>query len=40
MHSIRETIGHLDGWYLMRVMCAFFSAADADICCPEVVPLP
>ncbi len=38
MHSIRETVGHLDGWYLMRVMRAFFAAEDADICCPEVMP--
>nr|WP_321466961.1 M18 family aminopeptidase [uncultured Desulfobulbus sp.] len=36
MHSIRETVGHLDGWYLMRVMEQLFTASDAEIRCPEV----
>lgn len=36
MHSIRETVGHLDGWYLLRVMTTFFSATDAAIRCPDV----
>jgi aspartyl aminopeptidase len=35
MHSIRETIGHLDGWYLLRALTAFFSAPDAAIRSPE-----
>lgn len=35
MHSIRETIGHLDGWYLLRALTAFFSAEDEGIRCPE-----
>ncbi|MGD9947326.1 MAG: M18 family aminopeptidase [Desulfobulbus sp.] len=37
MHSIRETVGHLDGWYLMRVMTTFFTAMDEEIRCPEVM---
>jgi len=36
MHSIRETVGHLDGWYLLRVMATFFAAGDAEIRCPEI----
>ncbi len=36
MHSIRETVGHLDGWYLMRVMETFFEAEDAAVCLPEI----
>ena len=36
MHSIRETVGHLDGWYLMRALTSFFSAPDHLIRCPEV----
>jgi len=35
MHSIRETVGHLDGWYLMRVMERFFAAPDAVITLPQ-----
>ncbi|WP_448871601.1 M18 family aminopeptidase [Desulfobulbus propionicus] len=35
MHSIRETVGHLDGWYLMRVLTGFFSAPDQGIRCRE-----
>ncbi|NLX18268.1 MAG: M18 family aminopeptidase [Desulfobulbus sp.] len=35
MHSIRETIGHLDGWYLLKVMTTFFGAEDSHIHCPE-----
>ncbi|MCL1980946.1 MAG: M18 family aminopeptidase [Proteobacteria bacterium] len=38
MHSIRETIGHLDGWYLLRALAAFFSEEDQDIRCPEAYP--
>ncbi|MDD2465532.1 MAG: M18 family aminopeptidase [Desulfobulbus sp.] len=36
MHSIRETVGDLDSWYLMRVMSTFFAATDVEIRCPEV----
>ncbi|MBM9537933.1 M18 family aminopeptidase [Desulfobulbus alkaliphilus] len=36
MHSIRETAGHLDGWYLLQVMITFFSEPDAGIRCPEI----
>ncbi len=36
MHSLRETAGHLDGWYLMRVLSVFFSAPDHLIRCPAV----
>ena len=36
MHSIRETMGHLDGWYLLRALTAFFSADDDRISCPEI----
>lgn len=36
MHSIRETIGHLDGWHLLQAMTAFFSAEDARIRCPPI----
>ena len=36
MHSIRETVGNLDGWYLQRVMTTFFAAGDAEIRCPEI----
>ena len=35
MHSIRETIGHLDGWYLLQALATFFSAEDTYICCPN-----
>lgn len=35
MHSIRETIGHLDGWYLLQAMTAFFAAEDTQIHCPD-----
>ncbi|MCL2458514.1 MAG: M18 family aminopeptidase [Desulfobulbus sp.] len=38
MHSIRETVGHLDGWYLLRALAAFFSEEDQGIRCPEVNP--
>lgn len=38
MHSIRETVGHLDGWYLLRALAAFFAAEDAHIRCPETTP--
>ncbi len=40
MHSIRETVGHLDGWYLLRVLTRFFAAADEEISCPEISPNP
>jgi aspartyl aminopeptidase len=36
MHSIRETVGHLDGWYLLRAMTAFFAEEDDHIRCPEI----
>jgi aspartyl aminopeptidase len=36
MHSIRETAGALDGWYLLQAMATFFSEADSAICCPEI----
>ncbi|MBV5318638.1 MAG: M18 family aminopeptidase [Desulfobulbaceae bacterium] len=36
MHSIRETAGHLDPWYLQLAMTAFFSEPDTAICCPEI----
>ena len=35
MHSIRETVGHLDGWYLLRAMVIFFSEEDDRIRCPN-----
>lgn len=35
MHSIRETVGHLDGWYLLRVMAQFFAAPDGVIALPQ-----
>lgn len=35
MHSIRETVGHLDGWYLLRVMEQFFAAPDGVIALPQ-----
>jgi len=38
MHSIRETVGHLDGWHLLRAVTAFFSAEDERIRCPEIAP--
>lgn len=38
MHSIRETAGHLDGWYLLRALTAFFAEEDASIRCPEASP--
>ena len=38
MHSIRETVGHLDGWHLLRAMTTFFSAEDDHIRCPEIAP--
>jgi aspartyl aminopeptidase len=38
MHSIRETIGHLDGWHLLRAIATFFSEKDERIRCPESVP--
>ncbi len=37
MHSIRETVGHLDGWYLLQAMVTFFSEEDERIHCPEIV---
>ena len=37
MHSIREITGHLDGWYLLKAMSAFFSATDEQIRCPDSV---
>jgi aspartyl aminopeptidase len=40
MHSIRETAGSLDGWYLRRALTAFFAAPDAHICCPSSCLLP
>lgn len=36
MHSIRETIGHLDGWHLLQALTAFFSAEDTGIRCPDM----
>lgn len=36
MHSIRETVGHLDGWYLLQAMATFFSEEDERIRCPEI----
>ncbi len=36
MHSIRETAGHLDGWYLLQAMTTFFAETDAGIRCPEI----
>ena len=38
MHSIRETVGHLDGWYLLQAIATFFSEKDERIRCPESVP--
>ena len=38
MHSIRETIGYLDGWHLLQALTTFFSEADERIRCPEVTP--
>jgi len=38
MHSIRETVSHLDGWYLLRALTAFFSEDDHGIRCPEASP--
>lgn len=37
MHSIRETAGHLDGWYLLRAMATFFTEPDDRLRCPEVL---
>jgi aspartyl aminopeptidase len=36
MHSIRETAGHLDGWYLTQALVTFFAEADAHIACPAI----
>lgn len=36
MHSIRETAGHLDCWYLLQALTTFFSEPDAAIRCPEI----
>ena len=36
MHSIRETAGHLDCWYLLQALITFFSEPDAAIRCPEI----
>ncbi len=36
MHSLRETVGHLDGWYLLRVMEQFFAAPDGVIALPQL----
>lgn len=36
MHSIRETAGHLDGWYLQQTLAVFFAEPDASIACPEI----
>lgn len=36
MHSLRETVGDHDGWYLLRVLTTFFGAPDQAIRCPEV----
>lgn len=36
MHSIRETIGHLDGWHLVQALTAFFNAEDTRIRCPDM----
>lgn len=36
MHSIRETAGHLDGWYLLKALTTFFSEPDGFIRCPEL----
>ena len=36
MHSIRETAGHLDGWYLTQALATFFAEADAHIACPAI----
>jgi len=35
MHSIRETAGHLDGWYLLQALAALFAEEDENIRCPE-----
>lgn len=37
MHSIRETAGALDPWYLGQALSAFFSQPDGAIRCPESV---
>jgi aspartyl aminopeptidase len=37
MHSIRETAGHLDGWYLLQAMTTFFAEADSQISCPQIL---
>lgn len=36
MHSIRETAGHLDCWYLLQALTTFFSEPDNAIRCPEI----
>lgn len=37
MHSIRETAGHLDGWYLLQVLATYFAASNEDIRTPELM---
>jgi Aspartyl aminopeptidase len=37
MHSIRETVGHLDGWHLLCALTAFFVEEDKGIRCPEAI---
>ena len=36
MHSIRETAGHLDCWYLLQALTTFFAEPDAGIRCPAI----
>jgi aspartyl aminopeptidase len=36
MHSIRETAGALDGWYLFRALGVLFAEPDPGIRCPHV----
>ncbi len=36
MHSIRETAGHLDPWYLVQAMTTFFAEPDAALGCPTI----
>jgi aspartyl aminopeptidase len=38
MHSIRETAGSRDGWYLLRALTAYLTAPDEAIRCPESIP--
>lgn len=38
MHSIRETAGNRDGWYLLRALAAYLTAPDEAIRCPGSIP--